>query len=527
MRKVKEEEANVFIGVTHLKEKHREDEFKEEVVEEKVDMEIEESKVEGPTDAERISLRKKINEKTHKDRILMVNKILSSVGAKTLFVYEKPNPHVEKVAQEILDNWVEKDYEVLNEEYRVFMDENSKNQAWNEVAGQKKVDKEKPQPSTQNVNQGETYYDSVWNNDDSSQLSFEITDQRVNGIRITGEVNSDGEIEEHDDTQEQVNATMHWNNLEGNYVFEKSKKKKNDFKQFKKEQSHKSYYKKDLKSQWMEMKKKMDELVEQIGSLDINAIRDHTHQIDKICSKRDKVMRRKYNKRNVDRRTEKELRKAFVKPASKQKYWINSINSCENESWLADSGASVHVTNSSKYLFNVVDDNSSIIVGTGKETEATKKGELMLIHEVTKQKIHLKNVLYVPTFKQNIMSIPTLMKNGFSINAKMKSFELVQNNQSIKLGKMDEKGMFYFVGKRIDTDQSPQINVVKRKRLSMDINEAHDMFNHLGPEALRKTCKNLGIKLTGTFQSCPGCMYAKAKQRKVNKLSKVRATKLG
>ena len=57
---------------------------------------------------------------THKDRIMMVNKILKSVGAKTLFVSEKPNPHVEKVAQEMLDNWVEKDYEVLNEECHIF-----------------------------------------------------------------------------------------------------------------------------------------------------------------------------------------------------------------------------------------------------------------------------------------------------------------------------------------------------------------------------------------------------------------------
>ena len=61
----------------------------------------------------------------------------------------------------------------------------------------------------------------------------------------------------------------------------------------------------------------------------------------------------------------------------------------------------------------------------------------------------------------------------------------------------------------------------------MDINEAHDIFNHQGKEALQKNCKHLGIKLTGTFQPCPGCMYAKAKQKKVNKLTKERATKSG
>lgn len=536
LRKGKEEEANVFIGVTHLKkdvEKNHEAEVEYDESQEVVDMNVEECKVEGPTVAERVALRKEINDMSHKDRIMMVNKILSSVGADTLFVYDKFNPHVEKIAQQMLDDWVERDYEVLNEEYRVFTKENASEQTWKKVDEDKKQsDDAKQKSSGQLQSQGNNYYDSLSDDDedddeDSSQSSFEITEQRVKGLKTTGEENSDGEIEEYDDSQEHVNATMHWNNLEGKYVSEKPKKKRNGFKQYRNNQSHKSYYKKDLKSQWMEMKKKMDELVEQIGSLDVEAIRDHTNQIDKICSKRDNVMRRKYNKRDVDRKMEKELRKAFVKPASKKKYWINSVNSSDNESWLADSGASVHVTNSSKYLFNVIDDNSSIIVGTGKETEATKKGELMLIHADTKQKIHLKNVLYVPTFKQNIMSIPTLMRNGFSINAKMKSFELVQNKRSIKLGKMDEKGMFYFVGKRIDTNQTPQINVVKKKRLTMDVNEAHDMFNHLGPEALRKTCKNLGIELTGTFQSCPGCMYAKAKQKKVNKLSKVRATEPG
>ena len=109
------------------------------------------------------------------------------------------------------------------------------------------------------------------------------------------------------------------------------------------------------------------------------------------------------------------------------------------------------------------------------------------------------------------MSIPTLMKNGFSINVQMRNFELVQNKRSIKLGKMGGKGMFYFFGKRVDKNEDYQINVVTKKRLSMNINEAHEIFNHLGPEALKKTSKNLNIKLTGSFHPCPGCMYAKAK----------------
>ena len=98
---------------------------------------------------------------------------------------------------------------------------------------------------------------------------------------------------------------------------------------------------------------------------------------------------------------------------------------------------------------------------------------------------------------------------SFSINARLKKFEMLQSKRSINLGKMDEKGMFYFVGKRVNKSEILQIKIVKKKRSSMDVNEAHDIFNHLGPEALPKTCKNLGIKLSGAFQPCPGCMYAK------------------
>ena len=70
--------------------------------------------------------------------------------------------------------------------------------------------------------------------------------------------------------------------------------------------------------------------------------------------------------------------------------------------------------------------------------KATKKGDCMFVHNVTKQHIHLRNVLYVPSFKQNIMSIPTLMKSVFLVNAQVRNFELVQNQRSIKLGKMDK-----------------------------------------------------------------------------------------
>ena len=99
---------------------------------------IEESKLHEPTMKEMNSLRKDINKMTHKDRILMVNKILENVGTKTLFVYEEPNYYVEKAAQELLEDWIENDYKILKEEYEVYIKEYNKDNMWKEVSRKKK-----------------------------------------------------------------------------------------------------------------------------------------------------------------------------------------------------------------------------------------------------------------------------------------------------------------------------------------------------------------------------------------------------
>ena len=44
--------------------------------------------------------------------------------------------------------------------------------------------------------------------------------------------------------------------------------------------------KKDLKLQWFEMRKKVDDLVDQMDKIDIKQIKFHSNQIDKLCKQR-------------------------------------------------------------------------------------------------------------------------------------------------------------------------------------------------------------------------------------------------
>ena len=192
---------------------------------------------------------------------------------------------------------------------------------------------------------------------------------------------------------------------------------------------------------------------------------------------------------------------------------------------LADSGATVHVTNSERNLFNKIKDRSTIVVGTGKETKALAQGDVIIHHPSSNQLIKLKDVLLVPEFKQNIMSIPALLKNNFQIQASENQFEIIQKNNTISLEKDDEKNMFYLKGKRIPREQ---INAYsKEKKIRMDINHAHDIFNHMSEQVLRQTCLEHNIHLTGKLKACPGCLYAKAKRKKIMKATNVRATAAG
>ena len=53
----------------------------------------------------------------------------------------------------------------------------------------------------------------------------------------------------------------------------------------------------------------------------------------------------------------------------KETHWINYTNIEEEEEWLADSGATAHITNAENYVFNKVKHRSVIVVAKGKETK--------------------------------------------------------------------------------------------------------------------------------------------------------------
>ena len=94
---------------------------------------------------------------------------------------------------------------------------------------------------------------------------------------------------------------------------------------------------------------------------------------------------------------------------------VNAMEYLEDdyESWLADTGASCHVTYNDDKLHNVMSNGrDKVIVGDQRPCEVSKKGNLTLISEENDKLLKLLNVRIVKAIGKNIMSIGTLLKDG-------------------------------------------------------------------------------------------------------------------
>ena len=94
-------------------------------------------------------------------------------------------------------------------------------------------------------------------------------------------------------------------------------------------------------------------------------------------------------------------------PVSKSEFCAKSDGS---EKWLADTGATTHISMSDTGMTNVTSVNVKVIVGDGSEVICTKRGDILTSDGT--HKMLLKRVLYAPSFHKNIISVGQFMSNN-------------------------------------------------------------------------------------------------------------------
>ena len=103
--------------------------------------------------------------------------------------------------------------------------------------------------------------------------------------------------------------------------------------------------------------------------------------------------------------------------------------------WIADSGASMHMSKDLEGMFDLQDVNISIAIGDGKKLTTTKIGKYrgtIMDSEGNPRKITLTNVSYVPELKVNLFSLTTVMEKNFSVTGTKVGIEISKGTWKVR-----------------------------------------------------------------------------------------------
>jgi len=104
-----------------------------------------------------------------------------------------------------------------------------------------------------------------------------------------------------------------------------------------------------------------------------------------------------------------------------------------NDTWVTDSGATCHITNSLDGMFDIKSVHESVKIGMGEETYATKCGKYCgeVMTPGGKKEVIFSGVRYIPGFYVELFSVTSAMKNGAKIASK--GMQLMVENGPMKL----------------------------------------------------------------------------------------------
>jgi hypothetical protein len=100
--------------------------------------------------------------------------------------------------------------------------------------------------------------------------------------------------------------------------------------------------------------------------------------------------------------------------------------------WYMDSGASMHMTNRSDWMYDVTSPPiPTITVANKTSLPVENMGKVnLLINGNEQNKIQVREVLYIPKLDANLLSVSAIVKNGYKVNFKDKSCDIYDQDNN-------------------------------------------------------------------------------------------------
>ena len=176
----------------------------------------------------------------------------------------------------------------------------------------------------------------------------------------------------------------------------------------------------------------------------------------------------------------------------------DSLNTFTKDSWIVDTGATVHMTNNRDYMFDMQEAMSDISMGNDETEKANVMGKINFTLTNSDNKtinITLTDVYYVQNISCNLFSINTVLEKGYILQADEACMSLVHKNHDER--KIDCELKFktengYLRGldiKPIESDDT-EFNLIS-------IDQMHKSLGHPGKDATLLTAKVNNIEIKG------------------------------
>lgn len=197
-----------------------------------------------------------------------------------------------------------------------------------------------------------------------------------------------------------------------------------------------------------------------------------------------------------------------------------------SDAWLADSGATAHMTHGKDYFvdFQEFPTAQPVQVGNSEIIYAIGQGAInvqMQVNGVWKRN-HLENVWYVPNISRNLFSIGQTISKGFEFRANGSKCEFLKNGEVRLCGKRTAKGLY-------ELNMSvckPEINQVLAATHADTLQLWHERLAHMNKRYVKQCLEKRGIPVSVDEEFCDGCAYGK-QHRASFRARKVRATVAG
>ena len=199
----------------------------------------------------------------------------------------------------------------------------------------------------------------------------------------------------------------------------------------------------------------------------------------------------------------------------------------EGQMWLADSGASAHMTNSLEGLIHVVDIKSQVKIGNGVYLHATKirtKKGMVIDKNRKKQKITLGNVKYVPDLFCNLVSLTQAMNIEFELKGEKNEMKLTKKDKTYCFDQVIPSGKGLLPGIMIHNQVDERQNS-KRKKTKFE--QIHAQLGHCGKGNTLATAIKFGLKVEDRDEVCESCVVSKQKQKNLGKIAENKAKRKG